>query len=435
MPDWDKIKIEIRGIDDAELKSLTDTITLDATIPIIWSPRLEKNYRRIVKMPQFAVNNTELLGRSGDTVIISKMNEIGPAEDLEKTGPAGQTARGAETRWDNTTTGIETAFTTRNIVELIPTVKFKAVKFSRKAMLRSFVGRMGDAVEGLSYAFMLKTDMDCFEALDTAASAIIGPTDWTTLVVGDLFDTDIVMQAKLRYELQVEINEWAYFPERTLVCLIHPYQSYHLRKDVDWFDVVKRNAAKAIFKGELVEWDGIRFVVSTGVPFYAGGAITDVAVAQDMVPFDGATTPNDTWLFSTDGTYANRQGLISPRYQTDVTGDQALTVSIDASDVGAKITLIDYHNGIIKFDVPVGGTNAPTAQFAYGTVHGYSSPVIGPRAFAIGWKEYPRMQQEITNYGMFVGIGGTSDFDVKLLNQEQVVTVHTAVVPPFSMAP
>lgn len=427
--------LKIRGIEEAELKALTTTVTLDATIPTIWSPRLEKNYRRIVKMPQFAVQNTELLGRSGDEVIISKMTDIGPAEDLEKTGPAGQAARGAETRWDNTTSGIETAFESKELVKLTPTVKFKAVKFSRKAMNRSFVGRMSDASEGLAYAHQLKMDMDCFEALDTAASGIIGPPDWATLVLGDLFDTDKVMQAKLRYDIQVEINDWAYFPAETLVCLIHPYQGYHLQQDVDWFDVVKRNSAKAIFKGELVEWSGIRFVKSTGVPYYSGGSLTSLGAAQDMVPLDGTTTPNDTWLFSTDGTYPNRIGFIAPRYQTVPIAAQDLIITIDPSDIGAKITMIDHHNGIVKFDVEVGGTNAPTADFAYGSVHGYSSPVIGPRAFAIAWKEYPRMAQEISNYGLFIGIGGTADFDVQLLNQEQVIVVHTAVNPPFSMAP
>jgi N4-gp56 family major capsid protein len=432
--DWNT-NLQVRGMEEAELKALTTTVTLEATIPTIWSPRLEKNYERIVKMPQFAIQNTELLGRPGDEVIISKMTDIGPAEDLEKTGPAGQTARGAETRWNNTTAGIETAFESKELVKLIPTVKFKAVKFTRKAMNRSFVGRMSDATEGLAYSFQLKMDMDCFESLDTAASAIVGPASWAALLVGDLFDTDKVMQAKLRYDIQVEINEWAYFPAETLVCLIHPYQAYHLQKDVDWFDVVKRNAARAIFKGELVEWSGIRFVKSTGVPYYAGGALTNVAGAQDMVPIDGATVPNDTWMFSTDGTYANRTGFIAPRYQTAGGPATDLTITLDPSDAEAKITMIDHHNGIVKFDITVGGTNPPTASFAYGSVHGYSSPVIGPRAFAIAWKERPRMTQEITNYGMFVGIGGTSDYDVQLLNQEQVVVVHSAVNPPFSMAP
>lgn len=434
MQDWNAEMLKIRGMDELELKSLTTTVTLDATIPTLWSPRLEKNYRRIVKMPQFAVQNTELLGRSGDKVKISKMSDIGPAEDLEKTGPAGQAARGAETRWNNTTTGIETAFESRLLVELEPTMKFKAVKFTRKAMLESFAGRMSDAIEGLSYAFQLKMDQDCFEALDTAAPGIIGPTNWTTITTADLFSTELVMQAKLRYDLQVEINEWAYFPEETLVCLISPYQAYHLMQDVDWFDVVKRNAAKAIFKGELVEWMGIRFVKSTGVPYYAGGSITDIT-AQDMVPIDGVAAANDTWMFSLDGTYPNRQGYIAPRWQTVVSGDNNVDIAIDASDAGAKITMVDYHNGIVKFDVEVGGTVAPIADFAYGSVHGYSSPVIGPRAYTIAWKEYPYITTEFSNYKMFIGVGGGSSYDVQMLNPEQVTLVHTAVNPPFSMAP
>jgi len=431
---WEK-ELAVRDINEAQLKSLTDVAAMTATIPTIWSSKLEKNYQRIVKMPQFAVQNTELLGRSGDKVKISKMSDIGPAEDLEKTGPAGQSARGAETTWNNTTTGIETAFASRLLVELEPTMKFKAVKFTRKEMLLSFAGRMSDATEGLAYAFQLKMDMDCFEALSTAAPGIIGPADWTTLVAGDVFSTDIIRQAKLRYNLQVELNEWAYFAGGTCVCLISPYQKYHLTQDVDWFDVVKRNSAEAIFKGELVEWDGVRFVESTGVPYYAGGTLTEITTAQDMVPFDGTTTPNREWLFSTDGSYANRTGFIAPRYQTDITGDQGILIDPDTSDADAKITLLDYHNGIVKFDVEVGGTVEPTAVFSYGSVHGYSSPIIGPRAFSIAWKERPRLATEMTNYQLFIGVGGTSSYDVKMLNPEQVVLANTAVVPPFSLAP
>jgi len=431
--DWDKL-LKVNGMDEAELKALTTTVTLDATIPIIWSPQLEKNYNRIVKMPQFAVMNDELYGRPGDTVKISKMTDIGPAEDLERTGPAGQAARGAETRWNNTTDGIETAFESKELIELIPTMKFKAVKFTKKAMSRSFVGRMSDATEGLAYAFQLKMDMDCFECLNVS-DHIVGQNSWVALnPATDLFSTDYAMQAKLRYEIETEINDWAFFQGETLVCLIHPYQAYHLQKDVDWFDVVKRNAAPAIFRGELVEWAGLRFVKSTGVPFYAGGALTNIAT-QDMVPYDGATTPNDTWLFSRNGTYAQRQKCIVPRYQSAGGPATDILITLDPSDAGAKITLIDHHNGIVKFDVPVGGTVAPTAAFAYGVSYGYSSPVIGPRAFVIARKQDPQLVQEITNYGMFVGIGGCSDYDVKLLNPEQVVLLNTAVVPPFSIAP
>ena len=83
----------------------------------------------------------------------------------------------------------------------------------------------------------------------------------------------------------------------------------------------------------------------------------------------------------------------------------------------------------------MGLANAPAAAFTYGAVHGYASPVIGPRAFVIAEKQDPQLVQEITNYGMFVGIGGVSDYDVKMLNPEQTVILQTAVNPPFTMVP
>jgi len=436
MLNWNP-NLKIAGIDDASFKAITNTTTMADTIPTIWSPELEKNYRQLVFMEQFGVVDTRLVGTAGNKIKINKMSYIGPAEDLEKVGPAGKAAFGAETRWDLTNKTRFTAFSANELVELNPTWKFKAVMFTMKELEESFAGNMQDAVEGLGYSFKLKMDMDCHAAINSSTN-IVGKTTWASLVVGDLFDTLGAQTAKLRFDLQVRRQPWAYYEGGTVACLIHPYQAFHLQQDVDWFDVVKRNSATAIFKDELVEWAGIRFVRDEGVPFFAGGALAHIAFGapQDMIPVDGSTTPNDTWLFTNDGT--TRQACIAPRYQTvGMPGPtEQLTVNLDpTTDGDAQIQMIDHHNGMVKFDVPVGASVAPTASFSYGTVYGYSSPIIGPRAFCIAKKFDPRIKQELYNFDMFVGIGGVSAFDVKMLNPEQIVRFNTAVVPPFDLVP
>lgn len=443
--DWDDIITnKVEGVEDAVLKSITEMADLTATIPTIWNPQLERYYRRLVKMEQFAVVNTDLYNKPGDKVKISRMAQLGAAEDLEKTGPAGETARGAEVRWNNTTNGIEVAFTTFELVEFQPTYKFKAVKFSKKALQMSFAGRMSDATEGLAYAFALKDDMDAFEALTASTNIIWGDgstsagTSWATLAttnIHDLLNTDAAAAARVVYDNNTEMNEFAYFPGNTLVCLIHPLQKYSLVRDVNWFDVVKRNSADAIFKNELVEWQGIRFVQSTGVPFFAAGTLTAVTPAQNMARADATLTgAKTTWYFSTDGTYANRKGYIAPRYQTAGAGTE-IDITLHATDDGAKVTYINYVTGTVKFDVPVGGTAAPTATFTYGQYAGFCSPLIGPRAFAKAKKSDPVLKQELTNYGMFIGIGGDAAWDTQLLNPEQCILINNVALRLPGMMP
>ena len=408
------------------MKSLTAVLELDSTIPTIWSPRLEQIYQDILVLSQFGVLNTELLDKPGSEVEINRLNDIGPAVDMDATGWAGEAAMGSENQWSGDTI-VETAFTTEQIAKLIPTMKFKAVKFTQKALIRSFVNVMNDVVTALAHSHALKREMDCFNAI-SSGSQVVGKA-WGSMAVGDTFNTDLVKDANEIFEVAVKMNSMAYFPGNTTVCILHPHQARDLTDDSTWFDVVKRAAAEKIFRGELVEWDGVRFIKSTVVKFYAGGSLTNVGGGGevDMAIATGLSGAQRRWYFSTDGTYANKRTNIQPRYQfTEYGTGLALNITLDATDANAKVINIDYRNGFVEFDVKVGGTNPPTAKFTWGAVPAYESILIGRRAFAIADKQRPRIVREIRNYGLFHGFGASSDYDVKKLNDEQIVRIRTA---------
>jgi len=415
--------------DPVIMKALTGVTELDSTIPHVWSPRLEQIYLDNIQLTQFAVINTELLNRLGDEVEINRLNDIGPAVDMEATGPTGEAAINPETPWDNSTV-VETAFTTEQICLLTPTMKFKAVRFTKKALNRSFVNVMGDATMALGHALALKREQDCFQALSSATQVVSadtgGSTAWTALTSTEVITTDIIRDAKEIFDVNVKLSSFAYFPGGTCVCLIHPHQFRDLTDDTKWFDVVKRNAEEKIFRGEMTEWDGVRFVKSTIVKFYAIGAATNQALA-DMATLADVAAPQKRWYFSTDGTYANRKQYILPRYQVvEVGAGNLIDITLDTTDANAKVTVINYREGWVEFDIAVGGTAVPQAVFSYGVGAGYEALLIGKRAFAIAEKARPEITKEVRNYQLFIGIGATVDYDVKLLNNEQVVKIRTA---------
>jgi len=169
----------------------------------------------------------------------------------------------------------------------------------------------------------------------------------------------------------------------------------------------------------------VRFIKSTMCKFYAGGTLTDVTT-NNMTTAGGIAGPQRKWYFSGGG--GTKRTNIEPRYQYTETGlGSALSVSTqDAADADAKICIIDYRNGYVVFDKPVGTTLPPVNVFSWGTVPGYEAIMLGARAFAVAYKQMPQMAQEVHNYGLNIGIAATADFDVKKLNDEQIVRIWTA---------
>lgn len=434
-------KLIQQGFDESTLKAMTETSGLTATIPTIWNPVLERNYLKQVMLRQFAVVNTDLVGTAGDNVKISKVSQIGPAADMDATSPLGIAGLGSQTRWNNTTNGYETAFTTRTLVTLTPSVKFKAVKYTKVALEESFGARMTDAAEALGQSFALKDDSDSFECINFSSNIVWGDGDhvtWATLDptdAGDLFGSDMLGQAKAAYKVNTRLNAFAFFGNGELVCLIHPLQTEALMGDTDVFDVVKRAAPEKIFKGEVTMWKNIRFVESDSVPFFAAGAITPVAAPANMLPVSGSA-PDKQWYFASGGTARTN---IVPYYQStrghtagipDAVVTQDIGLTLDSTDAAAMVVFFDPLMGIVEFDVAVGGTAVPQAVFSYGQYPGFSCPLIGPRAFAKAIKWNPTLTTENTNYGLFTGIGGSASWDTKILNPEQIMRLNSVVVLP-----
>lgn len=412
-------------------RSLTTAVNLDTVIPTIWSPVLEQKYEDLLRLQQFAVMNDELENKPGDEVIINQMNDIGMAVDMEglpNVPYTGETPMGSETPWNNTDI-VETGITTEEVTRLIPTQKFKAVKTTLKALNRSFVNTMQDVTSQLAYSMSSKMEYDSFNSLSSGGTRL-GRANPGAVLVGDSATLAMAKDAKEAFDVTVKMNPQFYFEGDTIVCLLHPYQARDITDDSDWEELVRRQPAllQNVFKGELFNYMGVRYVKSTMVKFYAGGALTNVAATgmwntpTALVP----ATASKRWYFQSLGV---QRKYIAPRYQiTDFgVGPNALTVTPDATDVPykPKIVAVNYYDGFVEFDRPIGATAAPQAVFTWGTLPVFDMMFIGQRAFSVAYKMRPQLTKEITNYGLFVGIGSVADWDVKKLRTEQIFKTLT----------
>ena len=73
---------------------------------------------------------------------------------------------------------------------------------------------------------------------------------------------DMINKAKTN----LEANNVPTFEDGCYVAVMHPHVAYALRKHPDFIDAVKYQAAKRIFRGEIGELYGVRFVITTQAP-------------------------------------------------------------------------------------------------------------------------------------------------------------------------
>jgi len=429
-------------------RGLTDSVNLDSTIPTVWSPVLEKKFEDLLELQQFAVVNTELENAPGDEVIINRMTDIGMAQDMDGSSTIGTIVGdlglilSPETPW-NQATVVETAVATEEVQRLFPTMKFKAVKMSLKALNRSFATVMDGVTDKLSYSMSSRMEFDCTNAISGIPTAPAGNRFGGSGVATPQQITgaapmlqSMSLDAMEYLKTATKNNAWAFFPGKTIVCFLNPHQSADIMRDTDWMTLVQNQPGLLpyIFKGELFNFLGVRYVESTMVKFYAGGTKTNVTVAEPMwrtptqANFTNPTVDRATrrWYF-VKADHATPAVNIMPLYQFVEFPNGAgttLSFTLKAVDLAKypKVVAINYKDGWVEFDKEIGSTatNAPTAIFSYGTTSVYDSMWIGARAFAVAWKMRPRLAKEISCYGTQIGFGSVADWDVKKLNDETI---------------
>ena len=94
------------------------------------------------------------------------------------------------------------------------------------------------------------------------------PTSKATLLsaLGSGYACDVTPDMINKAKTNLENNNVPTFEDGGYVAVMHPHVAYALRKHPDFQEVVKYQAAKRIFRGEIGELYGVRFVITTQAP-------------------------------------------------------------------------------------------------------------------------------------------------------------------------
>ena len=113
----------------------------------------------------------------------------------------------------------------------------------------------------------------CPKVVDGVETEILSRNDLTE---GCQLTVDVVMQAvaKLRANNAPTING-------KYVAIIHPYVAYDLMRDPEWVSAHKYADPETLFRGEIGEIAGVRFVQTTEAKIYEGGIFGTLFLGAD----------------------------------------------------------------------------------------------------------------------------------------------------------
>lgn len=124
--------------------------------------------------------------------------------------------------------------------------------------------------------------------LNTGTNVIYGgsKTSRTALTATDVLTPDMVFKAVAQLRAQN-----APTIDGKYVAIIHPYVAYDFMRDVakEWIDVNKYSNATAIYNGEIGEYGGVRFVVTSEAKIWNGGAPLSYELSKDTSVVAGKT--------------------------------------------------------------------------------------------------------------------------------------------------
>lgn len=224
------------------MKTLTDTASLDAIIPEIWSKEMEEQRLASLHMRQLAVVNTDLYNKSGDTVHIAKKVKLVAATLTETSAITPQEV------------------TPTNLVDFTPTEKGLAVQVTRKALRRAYLNRMDEITTGFGRALAELEDSELITAVVDDATTIIYPEDYDEdddITAADILTTDLIDDAVAVLEtLNVA---------KPYVAVIHPMCKRSLVKSEDFTDASKYGSAEVRLTGEIGTYLGVKILVTTQI--------------------------------------------------------------------------------------------------------------------------------------------------------------------------
>jgi len=206
----------------------------------------------ILKFDQFTTKKTELGTQPGSTIQMPKYGNI-------KRG--GQLTEGRR---------METQAMSLSQTSVSVNEWGNAVGFSERLLQTSFFDQLAAASLLLGRDLAIVLDLAIRDVAVGATNIVYGKgkTARTSLVAGDVFDTQAIKDAVET----LETNNAPKWMGDHYICFIHPHQARGLKDDNDWIHAALYAGATAIYTGEIGRYEDVRFISTTVMPNGANNA-------------------------------------------------------------------------------------------------------------------------------------------------------------------
>jgi N4-gp56 family major capsid protein len=221
-----------------------DFVALPQAILDVYSMDILHEAVGIMRFEEFAVKKTELTAQPGQTINLTRYNNIDRGGQLdehvelvEKSMSASQQGVSV-TEWGN------------------------AIGVSEKLLQMSFDDTLAEAAVLLGRDYAIVNDIMCRDALVSSSQVIYtgNRADRASMIGGtDFFDVENI-------RLGVEILQTKNAPKFNgdfYICFIHPHQAAYLKRDPDWVSANNYANTRNLFNGELGRWEDTLFIGTT----------------------------------------------------------------------------------------------------------------------------------------------------------------------------
>jgi N4-gp56 family major capsid protein len=198
----------------------------------------------IMRFEDFAVKKTELSAMPGQTITMTRYNNLSAGGQLTENVAL-----------------VETNITASQ--KAISVTEWgKAIGVSEKLLQVSMHDVLTESALLLGRNYAQTNDIMCRDAL-TAATQVVyaGNRDTRANMQGgvDYFDVEMIRKG-------VEVLQTKNAPKFMgdfYVCFLHPHQAAYLKRDPDWVAAQHYAGTRALFNGELGRWEDVIFVGTT----------------------------------------------------------------------------------------------------------------------------------------------------------------------------
>lgn len=246
----------------------------------------------IMRFEEFAVKKTELGKIPGQTITMTRYNNIERGGQLEEHVPLSEKQMSASQQ------------------AITVTEYGNAIGVTEKLLVMSFDDTLASGAKLLGRDYAVVNDLMCRDALSAATQVVYaGGAGSTAALDGDtdFFDVEVIRQG-------VEILQTKNAPKFNgdfYICFVHPHQAAYLKRDPDWVSANNYANTRALFNGEIGRWEDVIFI---GTTHCRNGAAATGDPGYESTFVDAATggaTPADVYeaiLFS-DSAYGKATGL------------------------------------------------------------------------------------------------------------------------------